>query len=164
MTTNGILRSESGSWDLGGFKGIFCRWAMKFVKENGLSATYLPWFQQNANAAWSRRDSRGLMDQNWSVQTGTGSLYAWWCSAAVVLLQVCPPEVLLTPTPTPVATHPVQPRLQLRLQPQLRHRQPELSSTRMQIMAGLRAKYWRKVLIRWRSLMPRDVPMTGCLP
>lgn len=104
MTTNGILKSESGSIDLGGFKGIFCRWAVKFTKENGLGATYNPWFQQNANTAWSHRDSRGLMDQNWSVQTGTGTLNSWWCSAAVVLLQVCPPDVLLTPTPTPTST------------------------------------------------------------
>ncbi len=103
MTTNNILQSENGS-DLSGFKGIFCRYALKFVKENGLVSTYQAWFQLNANTAWSHKDSRGLMDQNWAVQTGSGVLQSWSCSSAVVLMQVCPPDTGVTPTPTPVIT------------------------------------------------------------
>jgi predicted alpha-1,6-mannanase (GH76 family) len=87
LTTNGILPSEAGSNDnFGGFKGIFCRWAVKFVRDNRIS-TYDAWFQQNADAAWRHRNPIGLMGQDWSVQTGGGVLQAWDCSSAVVLLE-----------------------------------------------------------------------------
>lgn len=101
MTSHGILKSEPFSADLGGFKGIFCRWAFKFVKDNELAPAYLPWFQANAEAAWSHKDSRGLMDENWSQPTGSGALNAWWCSGAVVLMQVCPPDGPIAPSTPP---------------------------------------------------------------
>jgi predicted alpha-1,6-mannanase (GH76 family) len=87
LTTNGILQSESGSNDnFGGFKGIFCRWAVKLTRDDHISS-YDAWFRQNADAAWRHRNARGLMGQDWSAQTGTGVLQAWECSSAVVLLE-----------------------------------------------------------------------------
>ena len=88
LTTNGILQSESSgsNGNFGGFKGIFCRWAVKFVRDNHISS-YDLWFQQNAAAAWRHRNASGLMAQDWSAQTGTGILQAWDCSSAVVLLE-----------------------------------------------------------------------------
>ena len=85
----GILPGEAGGPDSngGGFKGIFCRWAVGFAHRNHLTS-FDGWFQQNADAAWSHRDSRGLMGPFWSRQTRRGLLYAWDCSSAVVLLQV----------------------------------------------------------------------------
>ncbi len=88
LTVNGILKSEHATNDQGGFKGIFCRWACQFVRDQGLGSEYDPWFHRNAEAAWSDRDSRGLMDQDWSARTGSGILDSWSCSSAVVLLQV----------------------------------------------------------------------------
>jgi len=87
LTTNGILQSEGGSnGNFGGFKGIFCRWAVKFVRDDHISS-YDAWFQQNADAAWGQRNARGLIGQDWSAQTGSGVLLAWDCSSAVVLLE-----------------------------------------------------------------------------
>lgn len=88
LTTNGILQSESSghNGNFGGFKGIFCRWAVKFVRDNHISS-YDLWFQQNAAVAWRHRNASGLMAQDWSAQTGSGVLQAWGCSSAVVLLE-----------------------------------------------------------------------------
>ena len=88
LTVDGILKSEHATHDQGGFKGIFCRWAYRFVRDEGLGSQYDPWFQRNVDAALARQDSRGLMDQDWSAATGSGILDSWSCSSAVVLLQV----------------------------------------------------------------------------
>ncbi len=89
LTHRGILPGEAGGPDSngGGFKGIFCRWAVKFTRDNHISS-FDGWFQQNADAAWSHRDARGLMGTKWRAPTSSGLLYAWDCSSAVVLLQV----------------------------------------------------------------------------
>jgi len=87
MAGDGVLPAETGgNGNFPGFKGIFCRWAMKLVRDDGLKE-YLPWFRLNAAAAWRHRDARGLMDADWSAQTGSGELNCWGCSSAVVLLQ-----------------------------------------------------------------------------
>ncbi len=85
----GLLPREAGGPDSngGGFKGIFRRWVVGFARHNQLSS-FGGWFQQNADAAWSHRDARGLMGPQWWSQTRPGLLYAWDCSSAVVLLQV----------------------------------------------------------------------------
>ena len=85
----GILPGEAGGPDSngGGFKGIFCRWSVGFARRNRITS-FDGRFQQNADAAWNHRDSRGLMGTIWWRQTSSGLLYAWDCSSAVVLLQV----------------------------------------------------------------------------
>ncbi len=64
LTTDGILKSEGSGGDGGGFKGIFARWAAKFMQDNHLTA-YDEWFQLNADDGLEppqRRpgDGRGL--------------------------------------------------------------------------------------------------------
>lgn len=94
LTVDGILKSEvpSGSaLDVspGGYKGIFVRWATMFIKRHHLAA-YNDWLRQNAAAVKQVADARGLMDEDWTVQTGDGPLSAFSCSSAVVLLQWAP--------------------------------------------------------------------------
>jgi predicted alpha-1,6-mannanase (GH76 family) len=86
-TPDGLLREEGIGRDGGGFKGIFARYAVGFVARGGLTA-YTPWLAGNARAAWSHRDARGLMGQDWSEPTTTGTLHAFDASSAVVLLQL----------------------------------------------------------------------------
>jgi predicted alpha-1,6-mannanase (GH76 family) len=85
---SGVLRSESAGRNQngGGFKGIFCRWALRFVYDNHLTG-FLPWFRLNARAAWSQRNASGLIGQDWTQPTGDGVLYSFDCSSAVALLQ-----------------------------------------------------------------------------
>ena len=85
---NGVLRSESQGLNQngGGFKGIFCHWALRFVYDNHLTR-FLPWFRMNARVAWSHRDSRGLVGEAWIQPTGNGVLYSFDCYSAVALLQ-----------------------------------------------------------------------------
>ena len=95
LSIAGILKSEAApnapGWaSAGGFKGIFVRWASIFINDNHVQG-YGPWFQLNATAVQSRLNDAGLMNEDWSAQTGTGTLSAFSCSSAVVLLQWYPP-------------------------------------------------------------------------
>jgi predicted alpha-1,6-mannanase (GH76 family) len=91
LTVDGILKSETAAnpslWaSSGGFKGMFVRWASIFINDNHISG-YTAWFQQNASSVVSHANVNGLMNENWPAQTGTGTLLAFSCSSAVVLLQ-----------------------------------------------------------------------------
>jgi predicted alpha-1,6-mannanase (GH76 family) len=97
LSPGGILRGEGGDGDGGGFKGIFARHAVGFARRNGIG-DYDDWFERNAQAAWDRRDARGLMRQDWvapadawrpATQCGSDAREpaAWDASSAVVLLE-----------------------------------------------------------------------------
>jgi predicted alpha-1,6-mannanase (GH76 family) len=91
LTARGILQSEGkGTAGEGGFKGIFVRYAIKFTRDNHITA-YDAWFRQNAAAAWSHRNAAGLIAQDWSRQTGAAPLNSFECSSAVELLQLVSP-------------------------------------------------------------------------
>jgi len=89
LTTAGIMRSESpgGNVNGGGFKGIFCRWALKFTRDNHITS-FDPWFRLNAETAWANRDGRGLIGQFWIRPTPNGVLFSFDCSSGVVLMEV----------------------------------------------------------------------------
>lgn len=91
LTVNGILRNESSdsNGNLGGLKGIFARWAVRFTTDNHIS-TYDSWFQQNADAAWAHRNSNGLMGPSWSVAPSENESRAWDCASGVVMVVVAP--------------------------------------------------------------------------
>jgi hypothetical protein len=62
------------------------------MKDRGEQATFLPWLQKNADAAWqARRSSDNLVWPRWPESTPEGTRYSWGASSAVVLLQVTPP-------------------------------------------------------------------------
>ena len=83
----------SGGGDLAGFHSIGLRWISKFMKDHKLEATYLPWLQANADAAWNmRRTSDGLSWCRWLEPTPEGVLYSWDTISSVVALQVVPPN------------------------------------------------------------------------
>jgi predicted alpha-1,6-mannanase (GH76 family) len=86
---NGVLRSEGSGRDGGDFKGIFARWATEFTRDNHIVA-YDEWFQRNASAAWSHRNAAQEMDEDRTAQAGTGRLYTFDCSSAVVMLPGLP--------------------------------------------------------------------------
>lgn len=97
LTRDGVLRGEGEGSDGGGFKGIFARYAVRFVRHHGL-ADDEAWLQRNAQAAWRRHDARGLIPQEWTgpapaappapaSRRGHGPA-AWDASSAVVLLQL----------------------------------------------------------------------------
>lgn len=89
LAQGGILPGEGDGGDGGGFKGIFARYAARFVRRNELD-DYAAWLWRNAEAAWGRRDNRGLVPQNWAggATDPRRGPTAWDASSAVVLLQV----------------------------------------------------------------------------
>jgi predicted alpha-1,6-mannanase (GH76 family) len=96
MTTAGILTDPgvTPGQDTGGFKGIFARWAVRFARDNGITA-YDAWFRQNAAAVWAQRNARGLTGPDWITPTAKGPLYSWDCSSGVAMLET------LLPAPPP---------------------------------------------------------------
>jgi len=73
-----------------GFNGIFMRWMALYLTGAGNSAqaTYATWLYNNANQAWSIRNSSGLAWDDWGATTPATTQYSWDCSPAVVALQV----------------------------------------------------------------------------
>lgn len=93
LCTGGIMPGYCQSGDGGGFNGICARWIAKFMKDRGLEASYLPWLQANANAAWRGRRTRdNLSWSRWLAPTPRDVLYSWACSSSVVIMQVTPPD------------------------------------------------------------------------
>ena len=59
-----MLQGEGGG-DGGGFKGVFARYAGDYLRHDPTRA-YEGWLAQNADAAWSHRNARDLMGQDWA--------------------------------------------------------------------------------------------------
>jgi predicted alpha-1,6-mannanase (GH76 family) len=92
MGKDGYLPASGENGDGGGFNGIGARWIARFMKERGEQATFEPWLQKNAEAAWrARRSSDNLSWCRWPEQTPDDLRNSWGCSSAVVLLQVVRP-------------------------------------------------------------------------
>jgi predicted alpha-1,6-mannanase (GH76 family) len=51
----GLPRENQITGDFANFKAIGFRWVAKFMVDNNLGSTYLPWLQYNANKAWANR-------------------------------------------------------------------------------------------------------------
>lgn len=92
MCRDGYLPPAGESGDGGGFNGIAARWIARFMKERNEHATFEPWLQKNALAAWqARRVSDNLSWCRWPQPTPSDLRYSWGCSSAVVIMQVVPP-------------------------------------------------------------------------
>ncbi len=95
LCRDGYLPAGGEKGDGGGFNGIGVRWIARFMKDRGEQATFEPWLQKNAAAAWkARRAADNLSWCRWPEPTPEGPRYSWGCSNAVVILQVVQsPEV-----------------------------------------------------------------------
>lgn len=89
----GILNDEystgDGYNDGAGFKGPFARWAGKWIRVTG-NTEFNAWMQQNANAAWTYRNSSGVSWAQWWQRTSDTSVTSWECSSALAMIQNCP--------------------------------------------------------------------------
>src|SRR4051812_652080 len=86
---DGYLPPGRESGDGGGFNGIGVRWIARYMKDRAEEATFEPWLQKNAEAAWqARRTSDNLSWCRWPEPTPEDERYSWGCSSAVVILQV----------------------------------------------------------------------------
>lgn len=95
LCRDGYLPPSDEKGDGGGFNGIGVRWIARFMHERGEQATFEPWLQKNAEAAWqARRSSDNLSWCRWPQPTPEGRRYSWGCSSAVVLLQAIRPTAL----------------------------------------------------------------------
>ena len=96
LCKNGWFPPAGEKGDGGGFNGIGARWIARFMKDRHEEATFEPWLQKNAEAAWqARRASDNLSWCRWPEPTPEDRRFSWGCSSAVVLLQVVNPPVML---------------------------------------------------------------------
>jgi predicted alpha-1,6-mannanase (GH76 family) len=86
MGSDGVLPDEGDGGDGGGFKGILARYAGDYLRHD-TTREYEDWMAHNGDVAWSHRDGRGLMGQDWSSQTDGGELHSFDASSGVALLQ-----------------------------------------------------------------------------
>jgi len=98
LTRRGLLLGYGLAGNNSGFNAIFLRWMVRFMNDRGLQSRYLPWLQDNANAAWQvRRPLDGLSWCEWLRPTPPfRRLYSWDCVSsleAVALLGVTSPAV-----------------------------------------------------------------------
>jgi predicted alpha-1,6-mannanase (GH76 family) len=92
LCRDGYLPASGENGDGGGFNGIAVRWIARFMKDHNEQATFEPWLQKNAVAAWqARRASDNLSWCRWPQPTPADKRFSWGCSNAVVILQVTPP-------------------------------------------------------------------------
>ena len=92
LCRDGYLPPGGEDGDGGGFNGIGVRWIARFMNDRHEQATFEPWLQKNAEAAWqARRPSDNLSWCRWPDPTPTGQRYSWGCSSSVVILQVVRP-------------------------------------------------------------------------
>ena len=69
-----------------------------FMKDHDEQATFEPWLQKNAEAAWqARRTSDNLSWCRWPQPTPEDKRYSWGCSSAVVITQVVRPTETVKP-------------------------------------------------------------------
>jgi predicted alpha-1,6-mannanase (GH76 family) len=98
LCKDGYLLTADENGDGGGFNGIGVRWIARFMRDRGEEATFEPWLQKNAEAAWqARRAPDNLVWCRWPQPTPDGRRASWGCSSAVVLLQVVRPPQTAKP-------------------------------------------------------------------
>jgi predicted alpha-1,6-mannanase (GH76 family) len=96
LCRDGLMPPAGESGDGGGFNGIGARWISRFMRDHNAQATFEPWLQKNAEAAWqARRSSDNLSWCRWPQPTPEGPRHSWGCSSAVVILQVVRPTETL---------------------------------------------------------------------
>ena len=98
MAGSGVFNWEAGP-DLNGFKGIFMRYARRYVVDANRT-DYIPWLQLNARIAYNNRNSENLISTSWGTRTAETIaltadstlklLPAFAASTAVSLLMNCP--------------------------------------------------------------------------
>ena len=89
--SDGLIGEHAVAGDGAAFKAIGFRWLAKFVADNRLESTYLPWLQYNANRAWANRRADNISWNDWRKATPHMILESTGAAATVQILQVVPP-------------------------------------------------------------------------
>jgi len=82
MSNNGVYQTQ---WQYRFVKGL-----SEFATDNNLWPQYQSWMQNNANAAWSKRNSANLTWNNWLTVTNDPNIDPMESSSAVGIWQVLP--------------------------------------------------------------------------
>jgi len=104
MFNSKAINGETGP-DLNGFKGIFMRYARRYVVDCN-RPDFIPWLQLNAKVAYNNRNAENLISTRWGTRTEETTtlpadtilkhIPAFSASTAVSLLMNCPTSTVLT--------------------------------------------------------------------
>jgi predicted alpha-1,6-mannanase (GH76 family) len=95
MFQSNVINAEDGP-DLCGFKGIFMRYARRYVVDLN-KPDYIPWLQLNAKVAYNNRDTSDIIGTLWGNRAAdTAQFTAFSASTAVSLMINCPLSTTIT--------------------------------------------------------------------
>ncbi|MBN2486719.1 MAG: RICIN domain-containing protein [Bacteroidales bacterium] len=84
-----VINFEEGT-DIEGFKGIFVRYARRYIVDFNKS-DYIPWLKKNAKVAYNNRNTQSIISTKWKTRTPeSANYYLFNTSTAVSLLINCP--------------------------------------------------------------------------
>lgn len=82
-----VMNNEDGGNDLPGFKGIFARYARKYL-EITKNRDLVEWLKLNAKVAYNNRNSQGLIQTKWATRTGESKPKSYFGSSTAVSLLI----------------------------------------------------------------------------
>jgi Predicted glycosyl hydrolase len=90
MYSGKVMNNETSGGDLIGFKGILTRWLSRYATYTN-NTEIIKWLQENAAAAWSNRNSKGLIWTAWDDKTSDNikDYDVFGMSTAVALMFNC---------------------------------------------------------------------------
>jgi predicted alpha-1,6-mannanase (GH76 family) len=89
MYNSGVINNEEGP-DLNGFKGIFQRYARRYIIDCN-RPDFISWLQLNARVAYNNRNTENIIPTRWDTRAAQGTYYSGFAaSTAVSLLINCP--------------------------------------------------------------------------
>jgi predicted alpha-1,6-mannanase (GH76 family) len=96
MYNSGVMNNEESGGDLPGFKGIFMRYARRYIVD-GNKPDYIPWLQLNAKVAYNNRNTKSIITTQWATRTGEpAGCTNFSASTAVSLMMNCPKSTIIT--------------------------------------------------------------------
>ncbi|MBA3706318.1 MAG: carbohydrate-binding protein [Bacteroidetes bacterium] len=95
MYQSGVMNNEEGGNDLPGFKGIFMRYARRYMVDCN-RADYIPWLHLNAKVAYNDRNTQTIITTQWATRTSeANTCTAFSASTPVSLMINCPKSLIL---------------------------------------------------------------------
>lgn len=90
MFADDVMNGEESGGDLPGFKGIFMRYARRYITDLNKS-DYIPWLKKNAKVAFNNRNSQGIAYTQFNTRTPEVNSYPPFnTSSSVSALINCP--------------------------------------------------------------------------
>ncbi|MDF2191287.1 glycoside hydrolase family 76 protein [Paraflavitalea sp. CAU 1676] len=94
MYNSGVINNEEGP-DLNGFKGIFPRYARRYIVDCN-RPDFISWLQLNGRVAYNNRNTENIIRTLWGTRAAQGTYYAGFNASTAVSLLINTPYTATT--------------------------------------------------------------------